>query len=439
MAWRVLAAIGMAAVISWAGAVPASAGGQGGTGPVPRADEWWFATWNVVSGVWPLSQGAGVTVAVLDSGTQASIPDLRGVVLPGGDVTGSGTDGEHDFATSGDGHGTEMAALIAGQGPGTGIVGIAPRARILPVVVNAGAVDRTADPGRVAAGIRYAAAHGAGVIDVSQVYPSGSAYGCDAAEQAAVAYALSRGIVVVAAEASSNLIGTAPSEPASCAGVLAVGSVQRDRWLWPGDVPEPYLAVVAPGAGLVSSGRDGRLVPNWSGTRSAAALVAGVAALIRSRYPAMPWYQVVQRIIGTALPEGGQVPNDSYGYGIVRLSEAVNATAFPVPASAPDPVYARYLAWQKTPQGRALSPRAATKPARQRRPAGAGTTATPASGATAAWAVPGSALLLAALVLVLAVMGRRPKGRRRATGAARGMTAAGGLRGTQVPGHRRRR
>ena len=413
-------AVAMAMAVAGAGAVPASAADLGGTSLQPRADEWWFTTWKVLPRVWPLTQGAGVTVAVLDSGVQASIPDLRGVVVPGGDVTGSGTSGETDFASSTDGHGTQMAALIAGQGLGTGMVGIAPRAKILPVVVNAGAVDLTADPGRIAAGIMVAANHGAQVIDISQVNPSGSASGCDPAEQAAVAYALSRDIVVVAAEGSSNLIGRAPSEPASCAGVLAVGAIQRDRTLWPGDVPEPYLAVVAAGAGLVSSGRDGRLVTGVSGTRAATALVAGVAALIRSRYPAMPWYQVIQRMIGTALPEGGQVPSDSWGYGIVRLSQVVNAAAFPVPASAPDPVYARYLAWLKTPQGQAVARQISRESAMPGPPAAAGRHSfrVPAAGVVA-----GSVLLLAALAALVLAMSRRRGGGGRARRAARGALA----------------
>jgi membrane-anchored mycosin MYCP len=405
---RILVAAGIAVAVSCGVAAPASAAHLGGASLQPRADEWWFTTWKILPRVWPLTQGAGVTVAVLDSGVQASIPDLRGAVVPGGDVTGSGTDGETDFASSTDGHGTEMAALIAGQGLGTGMVGIAPQARILPVTVNAGAVDLTADPGRVAAGIMYAANHGAQVIDVSQVNPSGSAAGCDAAEQAAVAYALAKDIVVVAAEGSSNLIGRVPSEPASCNGVLAVAAIQSNRALWPQDVPEPYLTVVAAGAGLVSSGRDGRLVTGVSGARAASALVAGVAALIRSRYPAMPWYQVIQRMIGTALPEGGQVPSDSWGYGIVRLSEVVNTRAFPVPASTPNPVYARYLAWLKTPQGQAVAQQISRESATPRQPAGGH-----ASRVSVGGAVAGSALLLAAAtVLLLVARGRRPERRR---------------------------
>jgi len=408
---QVLAAVALAVGLSCATSLPAAAAPVHGTSAGdavlrPRPGEWWFTSWQLLTQVWPLTQGAGVTVAVLDSGVQADVPSLRGAVVPGGDVTGSHTDGERDFNTVGDGHGTQMAVLIAGQGHGTGMVGIAPEAKIMPVVVTTSAADRTAPPGNVAAGIMYAASHGAQVIDISQVYPSGSASGCDAEEQAAVGYALSRDIVVVAAEGSSNLIGGSPSEPASCAGVLSVGAIQRDQWLWAGDVPEPYLTVVAPGAGLISSGSDGKIVTE-NGTRSASALVAGVAALIRSRHPSMPWYQVVQRIIGTARPDSATVPSESSGFGIVRPGEAVNLAAFPVPASTPDPVYARYLAWLASPQGQAdsrvtVSQRATPLPPGDHLP----TTVMIAT-------IAGSLLVLAVMIAVLvADANRRPKHRR---------------------------
>jgi subtilisin family serine protease len=251
---RMLAAVGLAAMLSGMAAWPAWAapGARGGAVPMPRTGEWWFTSWKILPRVWPLTEGAGVTVAVLDTGVQASVPDLSGVVLPGGDVTGHHTDGEKDFNTDGDGHGTMMAVLIAGQGRGTGVLGVAPKAKILPVVVNAGASDVTSDPSAMAAGIIYAANHGAQVIDVSQEYPSATASGCDPAEQAAVAYALARNIVVVVAGGDANLIGAGPAEPASCAGVLAVGAVEPNRALWPRDTRQPYLAVVNPGADLIT-------------------------------------------------------------------------------------------------------------------------------------------------------------------------------------------
>jgi subtilisin family serine protease len=223
----------------------------------PNPGEWWFPDWQVEQKVWPLARGAGVTVAVLDTGVQASLPDLRGVVRPGGDMTRGGSRGETDSDARGDGHGTAVAALIAGQGSGTGTVGIAPRARILPVTVG-----REGPPSAsvVAEAIRFAVGHGAQVINMSFGLQVASPATCDPVLQAAIAYALERNVILIA----------------------------------------------------------------------------------------------------TAIPAGRPVPDDGYGYGIVDLARAVNASAYPVRASAPDPVYARFTAWLATPGGRAA---AATTPA----------------------------------------------------------------------------
>ena len=144
---------------------------------------------------------------------------------------------------------------------------------------------------------------------------------------------------------------------ASCAGVLAVGGIEPGGSLWRGSTREPYVAVAAPGDHMVYVGRDGRYTTTGAGTSFSAALTAAAAALIRSRYPHMPWYEVDQRLIDTATRVGRPVPNTGYGYGIVNLARAVNASAYPVRASAPDPVYARFRAWLATPAGRAAAAR----------------------------------------------------------------------------------
>jgi subtilisin family serine protease len=320
----------------------------------PGPGEWWFGPWQVQRKVWPLSQGAGITVAEVESGVQASIPDLRGVVRPGISLTGAGPgNGDTDIQAGEDGHGTAMAVMIAGQGRGTGTVGIAPRARILPVTVGGSGPRSVAT---AAAGIRYAAAHGAQVIDMPFGIGVTSPSRCDPVLQAAVAYALGRDVVLIASAGNANLF-PGPDEPASCAGVLAVGGTEPDGTLWPGSTREPYVAVAAPADHMVYVGRDGRFTTTGAGTSFAAALTAGAAALIRSRYPHMPWYQVDQRLTGTATRAGRQVPDDGYGYGIVNPARAVNASAYPVRASAPDPVLARYRAWLATPAGRTVAAR----------------------------------------------------------------------------------
>lgn len=114
-------------------------------------------------------------------------------------------------------------------------------------------------------------------------------------------------------------------------------------------------------------GRDGRYTAAGAGTSASAPLVAGVAALIRSRYPSMPWYRVDQRLTSTAVPVGPAVPNDGYGYGIIDPARAMNAAGYPVSASAPDPPYATFQAWLASPDGQAWAqvntPRATPSPA----------------------------------------------------------------------------
>ena len=304
----------------------------------PGPAEWWLAAWQVRRTVWPLTEGAGVTVGEVESGVQAAVPDLRGVVLPGANLTGTGGNGDTDIQVGEDGHGTAMAVVIAGQGTGTGTVGIAPRSRILPVIVGGSgpASVRTA-----AAGIRYAVSHGAQVINLPFGIGGTSPASCDPVLQAAVAYALGHDVVLVASSGNASRYA-GPGEPASCAGVLAVGGIEPDGSLWRGSTRQPYVAVAAPADHMVYVGRDGRYTTTGEGTSFSAALTAGTAALIRSRYPDMPWYQVVQRLTGTATPAGRPVPNQGFGYGIINPARAVNASAYPVRASAPNPVLAKF-------------------------------------------------------------------------------------------------
>ena len=314
-----LCALPLAAGSALASPAPA---GPGRLAPGPG--EWWFATWQVQRKVWPLSRGAGITVAEVDSGVQANIPDLRGVVRPGVDLTRTARNGDTDIQAGEDGHGTAMAVMIAGQGigagAGPGTVGIAPRARILPVTVGGSGPRSVAT---AAAGIRYAVTHGARVIDMPFGIGQASPARCDPALQAAVAYALGHDVVLVASSGNANLFA-GPDEPASCAGVLAVGGTEPDGTLWPGSTREPYVAVAAPGDHMVYVGRDGRFTTTGAGTSFAAALTAGTAALIRSRYPNLPWYEVDR--LASAAPFSNCMPLTCW-LAVTRLSTVTGAPA----------------------------------------------------------------------------------------------------------------
>jgi membrane-anchored mycosin MYCP len=386
-ALAVPAALAVAGLALAVAAVPPARAVPEASGPdlQPMPGEWWFPSWDVQTRVWPLSQGAGVTVGVLDSGVQASLPDLRGAVVPGGDTTGAGTNGMTDDDADGtDGHGTDMAALIAGQGVDGGLVGIAPEAKILPVRVMGGTGKYVTEDGAelVAAGIRYAVARGVQVINMSIAEPAASPSSCAPELQDAVAYALQHNVVLVAGAGDAGASGNPPEEPASCAGVLAVGAVSPNLTLWSGSEQQPYVAVAAPGNEMPFLGLDGRYFTDSYGTSASSAFVSGEAALIRSRYPSMPWYQVVQRIINTALPEpaGGTIPNNSFGYGIVRIPGALNVSKYKVPADDPNPVYDAYQEWLASPQGQQFTAASHPRPHPSRRPLAAAPASSGSSG-----------------------------------------------------------
>jgi hypothetical protein len=106
----------------------------------------------------------------------------------------------------------------------------------------------------------------------------------------------------------------------------------------------------------------------------------------------MPWYQVVQRIINTSLPKGGTIPNNSFGYGIMRVDRALNVSRYPVPASDPNPVYDAYQQWLSSPQGQAYAHPAKPHPARS---------APAATGASSGSGMGVLAVVIAAVVVVV--------------------------------------
>ncbi|WP_157522846.1 S8 family serine peptidase [Herbidospora cretacea] len=256
-------------------------------GAVARERQWPLEVMGVPA-AWKLSRGEGVTVAVLDTGVDARHPDLAGAVVEGPDLTGAGT-------THAGHHGTAMAGLIAGRGHGPGgelgVVGVAPRARVLSIRVTLEADDpaRT-DPhvaarvrGAVARGIRWAVDHGAEVISMSLGGSDGS-YRGSADEAAAVRYALTKGVVLVASSGNDGAGANRRNFPAAYPGVIAVGAVDARLDPAPFSNRQSYVSVSAPGTGIVSTDAHGSYVVG-DGTSSAAAFVAGIAALVKARHP----------------------------------------------------------------------------------------------------------------------------------------------------------
>ncbi|MFC4912850.1 S8 family serine peptidase [Actinomadura gamaensis] len=293
--------------------------------------QWWFNSWHVEQEVWPQTKGSGVKVAVVDTGVTASLPDLKDAVLPGTDFAGG--DGRTDSDDEDRGHGTAMASLIAASGKKSGYSGVAPEAKIIPIA------RRGNLPKEMAEAIRYGADHGAKVINISQG-PAADSYPnhCPVEVQSAVAYAAQKDAVIVAAAGNEANAGNPTEFPASCAGVLAVGAIDHTGKAWANSERQDYVTVAAPGAGMTTLRKDGRLYDNGNGTSDAAALTSGAIALLRSKYPDMTARRAVQVIVGSVKDVDGPGKNNVTGYGVVSIRQAL---ANKVPQDAPNPVYER--------------------------------------------------------------------------------------------------
>ncbi|WP_165975586.1 S8 family serine peptidase, partial [Actinomadura rubrisoli] len=299
---------------------------------VPQ-DEWWFDSWGIKTDVWPLTKGSGVTVAVVDTGVNASLPDLGGAVLPGADVATFSGDGRQDNDKA-EGHGTAMASLIASRGTRSGFMGIAPEAKILPIY------SPDVNPDMTSKAIRFAADHGAKVVSMSQGSASGALFpnNCPPKLVDAVKYAESKDVVLVAAAGNEGSSTNGVTYPASCPGVLAVGAVDHLGKPWAQTQRQDYVTVAAPGAGVGGIGKTGHVYNTGEGTSQATALTAGAIALVRSKYPDMKARQVVQLITNTAKDFGRPGKDNQLGYGVVSIPRALKQK---VGANAPNPVYER--------------------------------------------------------------------------------------------------
>ncbi|HEY3505116.1 MAG TPA: S8 family serine peptidase [Actinocatenispora sp.] len=263
-----------------------------------------------------ISTGKGVTVAVIDSPVDATSPDLAGQVLRG---TGSGDAGQasDDSAI----HGTQVAGVIAAKGGGADhALGIAPGARILPVALPA---DRDDDD--IANAIRWAADHGAQVINISV---GGAHETPPQSEVDAVRYAMSKDAVIVAAAGNTAEHMSAVASPADIPGVIAVSGTDQSSDFWSGSVSGPEVVLAAPAASITTTyitGNGGAPYGHADGTSMAAPIVSGAAALVRSKFPHMNAANVVNRLLKTAKDQGDPGRDKYFGFGTVRPYDALTA------------------------------------------------------------------------------------------------------------------
>jgi serine protease len=280
---------------------------------------------------WNMANGSGITVAVVDTGVRADCPDLAGTkILPGYNALNNSTNASDD-----NGHGTHVAGTVAQTtNNGYGCAGVAYAASILPVKVLG--ADGSGSNFAVAAGIRWAADHGARVINLSLGGGGGSTL------QEAVRYAVSKGAVVCAAAGNGG--GGSLSYPAAYPETISVGAITSSGQKASFSQYGTGLSVVAPGVGILQqtwSPSQGKFVfGSWNGTSMATPHVAGASALVLSRNPQLSPAQVKDILQRTARNLGAGGWDAQTGYGVIDAAAAVNAAgggSTPAPSPSPSP------------------------------------------------------------------------------------------------------
>ena len=276
-------------------------------------DTYYVAQWGLPRGgvpaAWALSSGAGITVGVVDTGVDATHPDLQGQLLPGYDFLNDDPNPADD-----NGHGTRMSGIIGALcDNGEGVCGVAPAVKVLPVK----ALDALGygPYSAVANGIIYAVDHGARVINLSLVGTAPSPI-----LQAAVDYASAHDAVLVAA--AGNYGTDAPGYPAASTGAVAIAAIND------GDAHPSFsnygawVSVAAPGVDIVTT-TMGADYASSTGTSPAAAFSSGVFALLLSANPTMSRSEAIQRVQTGAVDLGTTGWDPYFGWGRVDAYAAL--------------------------------------------------------------------------------------------------------------------
>jgi len=272
---------------------------------------------------WPHATGAGIIVAVMDTGVDGTHPDLVGQMVTGFEVRGR-TILPVGMNADTHSHGTHCAAIIAALNDGRGIVGLAYNAKIMDI--------RIFDPGFVgtaqyAHGVVWAIANGARVLSNSW---GGVAY--SQAIKAAIDYALSEDVIVVASAGNDTF--ALWTRPGSMAGVIGVAASDPHNRKAGFSTPGTWVSIAAPGvrvlsavrAQVIQAGTGRRLdFDYWDGTSMSAPYVAALAAMILELHPAATPYQVKRLIERTAKDIAASGFDTGTGHGLIQADDALTA------------------------------------------------------------------------------------------------------------------
>lgn len=289
-----------------------------------RDKEYWLSSYGIEK-AWTTTRGAGVTIAVIDTGVDGSHPDLTGTVIGGTDVSGVGTANGQTPIGEDSQHGTMVASLLAGHGhgadasspTGAGMLGVAPDAKILAVSVGFG-VGSVGSDEQIATAVRWSVDHGADIINMSLTR---NTLDWPTSWDDAFLYAMKKGVIVVAAAGNRGSGTTEVGAPATMPGVVVVAGVdQNGNASFDASSQGITLSVAAPSEGLVGAAPGGGYY-QWAGTSGATPLVAGAIALIIASHPGLDAGNVINRLTATASSKGDAIV---YGSGLFDANAAVS-------------------------------------------------------------------------------------------------------------------
>ena len=282
----------------------------------PSFPSQWHLTKVSAPQAWDITQGsATVVIAIVDSGIDATHPELASKVLPGYNFVDNNTN-----TTDVNGHGTWVAGVAAAIGNNAaGVAGLAWQSKILPVRVSD--AQGVAWTSVIANGMTWAADHGAKVVNVSFGGVASSPSINSAAQ-----YVLNKGGIVVASAGNCGCFDATAENPY----IISVAGTDQNDARWPSSSQGNYVDISAPATGIVTTNRGGGTV-TAQGTSFASPLVGGVLALMRSANPQLSPTDLKNLLLANADDKGAAGWDSSFGFGRVNAYRAVAAAAASVP------------------------------------------------------------------------------------------------------------
>lgn len=287
-----------------------------------RERQYWLEDYRITD-AWEITRGAGVRIAIIDTGIDASHQDLAGALVGGADFSGLGSPDGLTPVGPERRHGTMVASLAAGRGNNgvDGVLGSAPEAELLSLSMSFGGGTVSPDE-QVANAVRFAVDNGADIISLSLTRNTRD---WPESWDRAFGYAAVNDVVVIAAAGNRGSGTVSVGAPATMPGVLTVGGVDQDGQASDSASSQGItIGVMAPSEGLVGATPGGGYV-SWSGTSGATPIVAGIVALVRSAYPDLDAANVINRVLLSANRVTDTVPDPIYGYGLVDAYAALTA------------------------------------------------------------------------------------------------------------------